>query len=185
MFVAIIILFIVGCNFFYQNSISDLTKYEVLKTTDEIVQDDFIFRLVSEKGQYKEGERVKIYGEIEYAGDNDEVTIHHSSSAILFPIIEETRGYKIEYEVKDIGLSTVLKQGEPYRAEYEKSGGYSPDQDSKVYVKFVEDFLNRDDFPPGYYVMNGYTDFFVESEKKLGNQERFNIEATIDFKVVD
>src|SRR5690606_23577170 len=126
----LIVLFIVGSNSSGETGSSDLTKYEVSKTTDEIVQDDFIFRLVSEKGQYKEGERVKLYGEIEYTGDKEEVNIHHSSSAILFSIIEETRGYEIGYGVKDIGLSTTLKQGETYREEYEKSGGYSPDQDS-------------------------------------------------------
>src|SRR5690606_25537683 len=106
----------------------------------------------------------KLYGEIEYIGDKKEVTIHHSSSAILFPMNEEIRGYEIGYGVNDIGLSTTLKQGEPYREEYEKSGGYSPDQDPKDYVKFMENFLNRDDFPPGYYIVNGFTDFSMDSE---------------------
>lgn len=36
-------------------------------------------------------------------------------------------------------------------------------------------------FLPGYYVVNGKTDFFL----KEGGQERIEIDATIDFKVAD
>ncbi|MDN4608562.1 hypothetical protein P5G49_13955 [Sporosarcina sp. F6_3S_P_2] len=121
---------------------------------------------------------MKLYGEITYIGDKDEVTIRHSSSAILFTLEEKTRGFEIDFGVDDLEVATVLKQGEPYREEYVKSGGYSentPNDD----VRFIKDFWKNDGFPSGYYVINGETDFSLE------NRERVNIKATVDFKVAD
>lgn len=179
-FTSILVLFISGCSSSNQISNRDLKEYEVKKTIDENVQGDFVFRLVSEKKEYEyeDGDDVKLYGEITYTGEKDEVTIHHSSSAILFSLEEKVRGFDIGFGVNDIGLSTVLKQGEPYREEYEKSGVYVED-DPSDYVRFMESFLDKDGFPPGYYVVDGETDFSLE------DQERVNIKATVDFKVVE
>lgn len=174
-----------GCNTSTSIDNSDLDKYDVSKTKEEIVQDDFIFRLVSEKEEYRVGEDVKLYGEIVYVGQKDEVTINHSSSAILFPIEEKIRVYNISYLVNDIGLSTTLKQGEPYREEYVKSGGYSPDQDPDDYVNFIQGFIKKDGFPAGYYVVSGYTDFSVGSSENTEEHKRLKIEAKIDFKVLE
>lgn len=178
-----IIFFLVGCNSSASIDRSELDEYDVSQTSDETIQDDFIFRLVSEKEEYKEGEEVNLYGEIEYIGEKNEITIHHSSSAILFPMEEKLRGYDIGYGADDIGLSTTLKQGEPYQEEFVKIGGYSPDQDPKDYVSFMKDFLNRDDFPTGYYVVSGITDFSLDTGEDAENRERFKIEAEVDFKV--
>lgn len=184
-FAIILVFLIAGCNSSEKIGSNELEKFEVKKTTDETIQDDFVFRLVSEKEQYKEGEDVKLYGEIIYNGDKEEVNIHHSSSAIYFDVLEETRGHEIGYVVNDIGLSTTLNRlGNSYRKQYKKSVGYSPDNTSKDYEKFMEGVLNKDGFPPGYYIVKGTTDFSVESEGDL-EQEKYNIEATIDFKVVD
>jgi hypothetical protein len=183
--VMMLIIFIVGCNSPNSIDISELEKYDVSRTSDVAIQDDVIFRLVSEKEQYKEGEEVELYGEIEYVGDKEEVTIHHSSSAFLFPMEEKIRGYEIGGVVSDIGLSTTLKQGEPYREEYVKSGGYSPNQDPEDYVNFIQDFLDREDFPPGYYEVNGFADFSFGSEENGEMRERYKIEAKIDFKVLE
>ncbi|WP_280770550.1 hypothetical protein [Salipaludibacillus daqingensis] len=177
--------FLVGCHSSDSISSSELDEYVVSQTTDETIQDDFIFRLVSEKKEYNEGEEVALYGEIEYIGEKDEVTIYHSSSAVLFPMEEKIRGYDIGFAVDDIGLSTTLKQGEPYQEKYVKSGSYSPDQDPEDYVSFIRDFLNRDDFPSGYYVVGAYADFSVDAEENEGSRERFKIEAAVDFKVIE
>lgn len=155
-----------------------MEDYEVKKTTDENVQGDFVFRLVSEKKEYGKGEDVKLYGEITYIGDKDEVTILHSSSAILFNLEEKTRGFNIDFAVEDLEVATILKQGEPYREEYVKSGGYS-ENNSSDYVRFIKGFWKNDGFPSGYYVVNGETDFSLE------DRERVNIKATVDLKVVD
>ncbi|WP_077303210.1 hypothetical protein [Virgibacillus pantothenticus] len=177
-FTAILVLFISGCSSSNQISNSDLEEYDVEKKIDESIQGDFVFRLVSDKKEYEAGDDVKLYGEITYVGDKDEVNIHHSSSAILFPMEEKVRGFDIGFVVKEIGLSTMLKQGEPYREEYRKSGNYVEDAPID-YVKFMEEFSGIDGFPPGYYVVHGEADFYLEG------QERINMKATIDFKVVE
>ena len=167
---------LVGCG---QEKVNKtLEKYEIENANVEKSEGDFIFRLISEKKEYEDGEDVKLYGEIIYTGEKDEITIHHSSSAILFSMEEKVSGYDIGFAVDDIGLSTTLKKGIPYREEYAKSGGYS-EEDPKEYVEFMEEFLNGDRFPPGYYVVNGETDFSIE------DQERVKIKATIDFKVIE
>lgn len=49
-----------------------LADQNIKQINDESTQSDFIFRLDSEKEQYKSGEEVKLYGEIEYIGEEDE-----------------------------------------------------------------------------------------------------------------
>ncbi len=167
-----------GCQSSHSVDNRDLEKYEVSQTSDENVQGDFIFRIKSEKGEYGVGEDIELYGEIEYIGEKEEVTIYHSSSAVLFPMREKIRGYEIGSAVNDIGLSTTIKKGKPYREEYGKSGSYSEDQDPQDYVNFMKEFLNASGFPAGYYVVQGSTDFSVESG------EHVRVKGTVDFKVM-
>jgi hypothetical protein len=172
------IIFIPGCKTSNLVDNSDLKKYEVTQTSDETVQGDFIFRVKSEKAEYKEGETIKLFGEIEYIGEKDRVTIHHSSSAILFPMKEKVRGYEIGSAVNDIGLTTIIKKGDPYREVFGKSGGYSEDQDPKEYVDFMKDFLNNAGFPAGHYVVNASTDFSVEAGDHVRIEGNVNFEVT-------
>lgn len=171
---------LVGCSSYEKNV--DVDDYEVKNTIAEVSEGDYIFRLISEKEQYTNDEEVNLYGEIVYTGEMDEVEIVHSSSAILFNIFEEVRKYEIGDGVHDIGLTTTLKRNEPYREEYGKSAGYDSDSD-KAYVKFVEDFINQDGFPSGYYTVNGFTDFAVFEGGADENATRYNMETTVDFKV--
>lgn len=176
-------LILTGCNSSSNINTKDsvnLEDFEVTQTMDETTEGDFVFRLFTEKAEYQEGEDVKLYGEIEYIGENSEVTIHHSSSAILFPMEEKIRDYSIWFGVDDIGLATTLKKGEPYREDYQKSGGYSLDQDPQEYIDFIRDFVSRKGLPTGFYVVTASTDFFVEEE---GNRNRYNLEAKVEFKV--
>lgn len=180
-FIIIVIFLIAGCDSTEKIDSKELVKIEVQKSLDETIQDDFIFRLVSEKEQYKVGEDVKLYGEILYKGDKEEITIYHSSSAVSFNVIEKIRGHEISYIVKEIGTSTTLNRlGNPYRAQYNKSAVYNPDNIQKDYARFMETFSKKEGFPSGYYIVKGTTDFSVESQEKL-----YKLEATIDFKVVD
>lgn len=175
---------ITGCSSSEKFDSSEIEKFDVKNITDKTTQDYFTFRLVSEKEQYKEGEEVNLYGEILYNGDKEKVIIHHSSSPIFFNLREEIRGYEIGYAVQDIGTSTTLNRlGKPGGAKYDKSSVLnSPyDNTSEDYLKFMEEFLKGDGFPPGYYTVKGTTDFSAEGSE----QERYNLEATIDFKVVE
>ncbi|MBD1222014.1 hypothetical protein [Virgibacillus halodenitrificans] len=183
--VLMLVLLIAGCSTSDKIDSKELEKFEVKKKTDETVQDDFLFRLVSKKDQYKKGEKIILYGEIVYKGDKEEVNINHASSAIFFNIREETRGYEIGYAVKDIRLTTTLHRlGSPYQKQYTKNIGYNPENETQDYEQFTDDFLNNDGFPTGYYKVKGQTDFSLSSEGEL-EQKKFNMEAAIDFKVVE
>lgn len=144
----------------------------------EAESNDFHFRVWSEKAEYRFDEPVQLVGEIEYIGEADLVHLAHSSSAIFFDLTEEIRQFHIGFAVNDIGLETVLKQGEKLTETYVKSGGYS-DLDDKDYQAFMKDFFERDDFPIGHYTVKASTDFYV---KELDDYVK--LEAEIEFKVV-
>lgn len=166
-----------GCNKTTNPTPAILDQFDVKQTADEQKEDDFIFRLVTEKAIYKKSEPILLYGEIEYVGEQDEVEISHSSSAIFFPLEEKTRAYEIDYGVEEIGLRTLLSKEIPYKENYVKRGDYSK-EDVKDYRTFMKVFLQQTSFPTGYYVVRGATDFSVDGE-------RITIEATVDFKVVE
>ena len=82
-----------------------------MTTTAEVIEGDFIYRLVSEEAQYSEDDMVDVYAELEYIGELDEVTISHAASPFYFPMVEETRDYKIDYAMNEPLLySTLIKR---------------------------------------------------------------------------
>ncbi|MDG5788622.1 hypothetical protein QA612_14155 [Evansella sp. AB-P1] len=182
--IALGILFLSGCNTETTEN-TDVDRYDVEQTTDETIEDEFIFRLVSEKEEYSEGEEVKLYGEIEYVGEEGAVEILHSSSEIIFNLEEKVREYNIGFAVNDVGNITTLQQGVPYREEYAKSGGFAVDRDPQDYIRFMQDFLSREDFPTGYYIVNGVADFYLEDSTGVQEKKHYQIEAQVDFKVYE
>jgi hypothetical protein len=180
----LIMTFLIGCT--SQNNIDtgELDNYDVSKTSDEVTDGDFVYRLVTERGQYQEDEPVKVYAELEYIGEKDEITIFHAASPFYFPIKEKVRNYDLGYAMNEPLISTTLKQGKPLRKEYMKSGGYS-DQGEDNYVAFMKKFFNMDGFPIGYYVVDGFADFYIETGENDEEKEDFRIEGQIDFKVIE
>lgn len=166
------------------NSASELDKYEILQIKDEVTESNFVYRLVSEKAEYQENELVKVYAELEYIGEKEDITIFHAASPFYFPIEEKIRNYDIGYGMDEPLISTTLKQGVPIREEYLKSGGYS-DLDEDDYVVFMKNFFNMNGFPIGYYVVDGYSDFYVENDEDNEEKVVFRIEGQIDFKVLE
>lgn len=165
------------------DSINDeLNNYNVVQTHSEATHEDFIFRLFTEKEYYNEDEDVLIHGEIEYNGEKDEIIIYHAASAITFPMTEKIRNFPIDSFVQEIGLSTRLKRGIPYRETYQKNVFYD-EHSSKEYIQFTEEFSNNKGFPVGYYVVNGYASFAADLGDDDNNRERIQINAMIDFKV--
>jgi hypothetical protein len=161
------------------NNSTRVKKSEVLNTSVEVSEDDFIYRILTVKKEYHKNEKVKIYAELEYIGDKDEVTIYHAASPFSFPMVEKTRDFQIDYPMNLPLISTTLVKGKPLLEEYKKSGGYDS-QDEKEYVDFMKNFLNRG-FPSGYYVVNGSVNFYVENGKN--NKQDYNIKGQIEFKV--
>ncbi len=162
------------------SSTASLDDFAVENTEVTITEGDFIYRLVSEKEQYESGGPVEIYGELEYTGDQESIDIFHAASPFYFPIEEKTRNYELDYPMNEPLLTTTLTKGEPLREYYAGSGGYS-DQDEAAYIEFVENVMNNE-FPTGYYVVNGYADFYTETPD---GQTDYEIHADVDFKVTD
>src|SRR5699024_6960211 len=103
---------------------SDVENHDVKQTEEQTAEDDFQFTLVSEKDDYHKNKKMKLYGDIEYTGDEDEMTIHHQAPVIAFPMEEKEREFAIDYSVADTEETTTLKKGEPYRESYTKENSY-------------------------------------------------------------
>lgn len=157
------------------------TESAGLAAAAESRQGDFVYRLVSEKTVYVEGEPVKLYGELEYTGSESSVTIYHSASPFYFPMKETTRNYGIAYMMDQPLVPTKLAPGKPLREAYVGSGGYGS-QDPKPYIEFMQR-IGKLDFPTGTYVVNGFADFYMQP--KGGEKTDYKLNATITFQVGD
>lgn len=157
---------------------NELEKIDVKQWVDETENDAFTFHVEATKPSYDTSEVVVLEAEITNKSD-DTITMTHSSSAVYFNMEEKTRAYTIPYAVNDIGVTTELAPGESIVESYEKSGGFSEENDD-AYQVFMEAFLEDDGFPAGYYVVHAETDFYVKE-----TDEHVNLEATIDFLVKD
>lgn len=149
----------------------------------EVSDGDFVYRLVSEKDRYNSGDQVKVYGELEYVGEQDEITIGHAASPFYFPMKELTRDYDIGYAMNEPYITTTLKKGEPLREYYSGGGGYGS-QDKKEFKDFIRSL--QDGYPDGRYVVYGSADFMIDSQSKGANQgerENYKIQAEIEFSV--
>ncbi|UVI33067.1 hypothetical protein [Paenibacillus spongiae] len=182
-----ILIFITGCGSKEKQESEDpgTVKVDILNKQNAVTADgDFIYRLVTEKAEYSLGETVKIYAELEYIGEQDSITIYHAASPFSFPIEERTRGYSIGYNMNTPLLNTTLKRGEPLREEYKNSGGFG-ETDERAYIDFIKS-LWADGFPAGYYVVDGFADFYVESKVDGEDKEEdYTIKSQIDFTVTE
>lgn len=160
---------------------ASIDDFSVKNTEASSTEGDFIYRLVSEKEEYESGGPVELYAELEYIGDQETIDIFHSASPFHFPMEEKTRDYEIHYAMNEPLITTTLTKGEPLREQYAGSGGYS-DQEDDAYIEFTQNIMNKQ-FPEGYYVVEGYADFYTETPDK--GQTNYEINAEIDFKVVD
>ncbi|MBM7660964.1 hypothetical protein JOC85_001736 [Bacillus mesophilus] len=175
-FFILIIMLLIGCT----GQITKVNPDQFIQeqTRDEVIVDDFIYRLVTEKSTYQ-NEEIVMYAELEYIGEQDNITIYHAASPFHFPMIEKTREYTIEYGMNEPLISTTLKRGEALREKYRASGGFDL-EDTKEYREFMKAIMNKK-FPVGYYLVNGYADFFIE---KMGSKpQEYKIEGQVDFIV--
>ncbi|MCT2537711.1 hypothetical protein NC661_11235 [Aquibacillus koreensis] len=177
----VMILFVVGCGPSSKNvkdSADSISSHDVQTPLEEVSEGDFVYRLVTDQEEYKEGSSVSIYAELEYIGSNDQITIYHAASPFHFPLEEKTRGYQIGYGMEEPLLNTTLVKNKPIREQYKGSGGYGSKEDAN-YEAFVKKIMSNH-FPKGYYVMDGFADFYVETSD---GKRKYEITATIDFKV--
>lgn len=154
----------------------------------EMTDGDFVYRLVSEKEKYERGDQVQVYGELEYIGEKDEITIGHAASVFYFPMKELTRDYNISYAMNEPYITTKLKKGEPLREYYKIGGGYDS-RDDKRYKDFIHSL--KDGFPGGHYVVYGSADFVIDLQSHGADPggsngeepKRYKIQAEIEFSV--
>ncbi len=167
-----------------KKSKSILDQYKVINTMSEVKDGNFIYRLVSEKKEYVEGESVKIYAELEYVGKEKNIKIYHASSPFSFNMVEKSRNYKIDYIMTTPLVSTTLEKGKPIRKEYKGSGGYSQD-DPIDYINFIKKITTgKTKFPYGYYIIDGNANFDIETNSNGKTVKKdYNIKGQIDFKV--
>ncbi|PKH10831.1 hypothetical protein [Planomicrobium sp. MB-3u-38] len=163
------------------DSSASVEYYTVKATEAEATEGDFIYRLVSEKEEYASGGPVELYAELEYIGDLETIDIFHAASPFYFPMEEKTRSYEIHYGMEEPLITTTLTKGEPLREQYSGSGGYSAEEDS-AYIEFTKNIIDMQ-FPEGYYVVDGYTDFYTENSATA--QTKYEMHAEVDFKVLD
>ncbi|GMK40458.1 hypothetical protein PCCS19_35140 [Paenibacillus sp. CCS19] len=152
---------------------------DAVPQVQEVKEGDFVYRLVAETAEDHAADSVKLYAELEYVGDQDEVTITHAMSPFYFPMKETTRGYDIGYMMEEPLITTALKKGEPLREDYYRSGGYSADQDPEAYIAFMKEFMEKG-FLPGRYEVNGFADFNLLVGEK---PEPHKLSATVAFTV--
>jgi hypothetical protein len=151
------------------------------ETRAEVKEGDFAYRLVTEKAEYTENEPVKIYAELEYTGDQEEIEIYHAASPFYFPMVETSRNYEIGYAMEQPLLRTKLIKGEPLREEYRGSGGYS-EEDAREYIDFMKKIIHHD-FPEGNYVVLGHADFYILGDEEAEKEINYNIKAEVVFTV--
>ena len=154
---------------------------ESLETKAEVTEGEFVYRLVTEKAEYRENEPVKVYAELEYIGNQEEITIAHAASPFHFPMVETTRNYGIFYSMDQPSIATKLIKGEPLHQEYRGGGGYGS-QDKKEYIEFMKHIMNQE-FPKGHYVVNGFADFAVIANEGTKQKKNFTIKAQVEFRV--
>jgi len=184
MLLAVFLSVLVGCNKKEEPQLEKAqleNKQAVLETGKEITEGDFIYRLVTEKAEYIENGPVKIYAELEYIGDKEEIEIFHAASPFYFPMVEKTRDLQIDYSMNQPLVSTTLIKGVPIREHYKASGGYNS-EDEEEYISFMQRIM-KSEFPFGDYVVNGAADFYVITNEDTREKMEYNIIDQIKFKV--
>lgn len=168
------VLFLAGCG------------TEPLKSTgvdnmieNEVVEEPFTLRLVSEKEQYVEGEKPNIKAELTYNGDLDKVSIGHGGSWIWLITTNLTEDYFFDAAMIEPYIVSEMKKGEPLVQQYQFSGSYD---ESKGYSEEIFKRMSEMDFPPGQYEIKGRTDFHIDGEQPSTN---YSLETKIIFEVIE
>src|SRR5690625_4493702 len=95
---------VIGCTTSTHIDQTEIDAYQVKKSSAGKMVDGFSFRLVSEKEEYKTGEDVKMFAELRYRGEEENITISHADPMISFSIHEVIRDYQIIDIIREIGM---------------------------------------------------------------------------------
>ncbi|MDR6554047.1 hypothetical protein [Paenibacillus qinlingensis] len=179
-----VVFLLAGCSSDEKPNEHNVKELPIRSHAKVVAEGDFVYRLVSEKSVYTEGEKVEVYAELEYVGDEPEIKIAHADSPFYFPMKEKTRNYDIGYGMKEPLRVTVLKKGIPLREIFKPRGGYSSD-DQKEYVDYIKalwEASNKGTLLQGDYQVAG-TAMFNPLNESMVSQESFRLNAEIEFLV--
>lgn len=174
-----------GCSAVAKPGGHNVFDEQTINSQAEVAAGDFVYRLVSEKSVYIEGEKVEVYAELEYVGDKSEIKIAHAASPFLFPMKEKTRGYDLSYMMNQPRIVTLLKKGEPLREPFKGAGGYGS-QDPKDYVDFIKNVAEaskKGTLPWGEYHVFGSADFEPIYDTEESKNNELSLKAEIEFYV--
>ena len=141
---------------------------------------DFIMTLNSDKHIYSTTDIIRLWGTLEYVGEDEAMTIYSSCPFMLFSI---AGGNDIDFgrvmgaDVVDVLVESVLVSGQVYHFDYQKSGGWSADDPD---VEYWELFFSEEDLllPAGEYSIT-LSGGFSLSERIIGNESRLRAELII------
>lgn len=147
----------------------------------EIREEDFVYRLFTEKDVYDTFGGTAIFAELTYIGNQTSIDIYHSASPFYFPLEERTRGIEVDYAMNEPLITTTLTKNVPFRQKYSFAGGYSED-DGEKYVSFIKTLMNEG-FPEGEYIIHGTAKFFAAEPSIATVDETYTMNADIGFIV--
>ncbi|GKU76358.1 hypothetical protein [Paenibacillus sp. L3-i20] len=143
----------------------------------EIVKDDFVYRIYTERDTYQEGDSVTLISELEYVGDRKFVTILHEATPFHYGISENSGKYAFYYMMNQPAIRTTLIKGQPFRESYTSPGALIVEEGVTLPTKQAEV-----PFPAGQYHVSGYAKFTV-SEVDGKEEGDFKIGKDLTFEV--
>lgn len=121
---------------------------------------DYELKLRTRKGSYAPHEKVDINVGVKYIGPKDEVLIEHGGfSPVKYEVVENKRGITVPAAEPSILSQTMLKRGQWYLFEFEKSGAVEPD-------KFYQEYFNEEGLPKGHYTIKATFSFLSDEDEK-------------------
>jgi len=125
------------------------------------VSDDFIMTLNSDKLNYRRRDTIRIWGTLEYVGENETIKISHGCPFMVFSLTGN--GFDLYGFQFHISTSSVLERGMVYRFDYQKTVSWDPRAPD---AEFWENFANEPDLrlPRGEYTVT-LTGSFSHSRK--------------------
>lgn len=166
-FLLVLLLTLAGCQNSQNKGQTETNKTESAESTAtqieaETTENGFSLKLYADNSVYSTDDAIKIWATLEYAGDEDSVTIWHGNPYIVFSITDGADLYISEF-VHDIMMSTVLEEGEQYRFDYVKSGEYDTVESD---ADFWESFYQEEELklPAGTYTISADGEFYLSED---------------------
>ena len=162
-----------------------------------LIGEDFQLTIRSERSWYKEKQfldDVQFTLELEYIGDEEEVTIWHADPLAFIGISTQEGEYVFDVGVWNmVRAKTVLKKGEPYQVELkgdelgellkilEEAGG-AAFSDGELEEGYTGDVFKNGSLIKGKYQAVAYVLFYYASEE-MQEEEEYHLTLPVNFEI--